>query len=103
MLLMNYPPSLIYMIFISVRTEPIFSHCPTETSVPTDPGKSYATVNWNVPTATDKDGVNLNVDIFPSGYDPPVKLNIGRHNIRLSTSDKHGVKAYCYFYIIVEG
>ncbi|CAB3980949.1 agrin-like isoform X1 [Paramuricea clavata] len=86
----------------NTRTKPTFSHCPNDTSVPTDPGKSYGTVNWNVPTAADKDGVNLNVDIFPSGYDPPVKVNIGRHNVRLSTSDKHGVHAYCYFHIIVE-
>ena len=103
MLLHDVVPSLIYIIFISARTKPTFSYCPNDTTVPTSPGKSYATVNWEVPTAADKDGVNLKVTIWPTGYDPPTKLNIGLHSVRLITSDKYGVPAYCYFYIVVEG
>jgi hypothetical protein len=60
-------------------------------------------VYWTVPTATDRDGVSLRVDIWPSAASPPAKLDIGWHYVDLTASDKYGESVYCYFYFIVEG
>lgn len=82
---------------------PQFSHCPNDTTVPTESGKGYAEVNWTVPTAKDKDGQPLEVVIWPPGFAPPVKLDVGEHYLDVSASDKDGEYAYCYFFITVEG
>jgi hypothetical protein len=92
-----------HLFFLLVSTKPTFSHCPNDTYVPTDPGESYAMVYWTVPTATDRDGVSLRVDIWPSAASPPAKLDIGWHYVDLTASDKYGESVYCYFYFIVEG
>ena len=94
---------MLYKFFSLVSAKPTLSHCLNDTTIPTDPGKSYATYNWSVPTATDKDGVSLTVDIYPSGYEPPVKLGIGWHYIDVSATDKDGKYVYCFFYVTVEG
>ncbi|XP_028411072.1 uncharacterized protein LOC114533678 [Dendronephthya gigantea] len=77
-------------------------HCPNDTTFPTNQGKAYAIVNWKIPTATDKDGTNLPVQIYPSYYTPPANLSIGRHSIRVSATDKDGEYVQCSFYITVE-
>ena len=90
------------LLFVSVSTKPRFSHCPNDTTVPTDPGKSYATVNWKMPTATDKDGLDVPVDIWPLDAKPPAQFEIGWNWVDL-TATKDGESVYCFFFITVEG
>ena len=102
MLGIEYRLLFIQYIFL-VDTSPKFSFCPNHTTVPTDPGKAYAIVNWTVPIATDVNGTELPVEIWPPGYDPPVKLAIGWHYLDVYAIDKNGDDVYCYFDITVEG
>ncbi|XP_028410904.1 uncharacterized protein LOC114533564 isoform X4 [Dendronephthya gigantea] len=93
---------IVYAPTCKIDTRPKLSHCPNDTTIPTDPGKSYATFHWVVPTATDYNGTNLPVNIYPYGYSSPVNLSIGWHRIDVSATNKNGEYVRCYFSVSVE-
>ena len=88
--------------FICLETsKPVFSSCPNDISVPTDPGVANKTVTWTVPTATDYQGKPAAVR--HTGYVPPVNFKIGRRTIEYEATEIHSPPAYCRFSVEVKG
>ena len=81
----------------------MFSNCPNNVSVATDPGVATKTVNWTVPTATDYEGKPATVTVRPTGSVPPVTFSIGIRTIEYKATEIHSPTAYCRFSVEVKG
>ena len=99
--MINYIKEL--TLYCIETSEPVFSNCPNDISVPTDPGAATKTVTWTVPTATDFEGKKATVTVNPAGSLPPVLLNIGKRTIEYTATDVHSRTANCRFSIEVKG
>ena len=69
----------------------------------TAPGQPYASVSWVVPTATDNSGNDPTPTVTPSGYNPPMQLNIGTYPVTYTATDAAGNTATLSFTITVRG
>ena len=92
-----------YVNLFSETTQPVFSNCPNNIKVPTNPGAATKTVTWTVPTATDYEGKPATVTVKPTAIVPPVKLKIGLTTIEYTATEKHSPAAYCRYTVEVKG
>ena len=90
-------------VYCLEKREPVFSNCPNNITVSTNPGVATKSVTWTVPTATDYKGMRVTVTVKPTAYVPPVKLRIGVRMIEYTATDDESRIAYCRFSVKVKG
>ncbi|WP_405199383.1 HYR domain-containing protein [Christiangramia sp. LLG6405-1] len=69
--------------------------CPSDFSVPSEPGQNFAVVDFNTPTATDNCGIDsvLQTQGLVSGS----QFNVGSHTITFEATDVNGLTSECSF------
>ena len=94
---------LLFIIFPPDIEPPVFTTCPDDISLPTDPHQSFATnpENWDEPEAQDNDG-KPDIEASLSATQERFPLD-EETDITYTARDKAGLESTCTFSITVRG
>jgi gliding motility-associated-like protein len=87
-----------FTVTVVDATRPVFSNCPANISVPTNPATCTATATWTPPTANDNCGGSLIVTRTAS---PGATFGLGINTVTYEATDAAGNKETCSFTVTV--
>ncbi|XP_038051960.1 uncharacterized protein LOC119724809 isoform X2 [Patiria miniata] len=86
-----------FYVVVTDSAAPEFVNCPTDITVPNDPGMGGASVNWTEPTAIDND----NVTVFESTHKPNDNFTLAMTEVTYTIFDTAGNNNTCSFIVTV--
>ncbi|WP_333819487.1 HYR domain-containing protein, partial [Ohtaekwangia sp.] len=87
-----------FIVTVTDATKPVFTNCPANINVTTNPATCTATASWTPPTASDNCGGSLTVT---STANPGATFGLGINTVTYEATDAAGNKETCSFTVTV--